>query len=137
RRPMGLIGRLVLVLFSGFLLFFLLTVRGRAPSSFITVALLPLLVGLWSLYMWGRRKKSPEASQTVVKDAPTSPGLAERTFSIGFMVAAWPFFLFVLAVCLAYRSSWTWGVWILVGVLVLCLVLIPVQILRYFRGKQK
>jgi len=59
----GLIVRLVPILFGGFLLFFLLTVRGGAPSFFIAAAALPFVLGLLSLYAWGR--KSPEAARLV------------------------------------------------------------------------
>jgi len=61
--PAGLIVRLIPVLIGGLLLFFFLTVRGGAPGFFIAAAAFPLVAGLLSLYLWGR--KSPEASRAV------------------------------------------------------------------------
>ena len=64
--PTGFIVRLVPVLVGGLLLFCFLTVRGGAPVSFIVVAAFPLVVGLLSLYLWGRKSpESPAASRTV------------------------------------------------------------------------
>lgn len=67
--PAGLIVRLVPVLIGGVILFFLLTVRGGAPASFIVVAAFPVAAGLLSLYLyvWGR--KLPEASSRAMKYA--------------------------------------------------------------------
>jgi hypothetical protein len=58
----GLIVRLIPVLIGGLLLFFFLTVRGGAPGFFIVAAAFPLVEGLLSLYLWGR--KTPQASRT-------------------------------------------------------------------------
>ncbi len=55
--------RLIPVLVGGFVLFFCLTVRGGTPPAFIVAAAFPLVAGLLSLYLWGR--KTPEASRTV------------------------------------------------------------------------
>lgn len=55
--PAGVIVRLVPVLIGGVILFFLLTVRGGAPASFIVVAAFPVAAGLLGLYLyvWGRK----------------------------------------------------------------------------------
>jgi hypothetical protein len=58
----GLIINLVAVAVGGVILFLLLTVRGGAPTSFIVVAAIPVVAGLLSLYVRGR--KSQEAAQT-------------------------------------------------------------------------
>jgi hypothetical protein len=76
----GLIVRLVPVLVGGFLLFFFLTVRGGAPAFFIEAAAFPLVAGLLSLYLWGR--KTPEASRTV---AITFRFLLYGCFALGFI----------------------------------------------------
>ena len=76
----GLIVRLVPVLVGGLLLFFFLTVRGGSPAFFIEVAAFPLVAGLLSLYLWGR--KTPEASRTV---AITFRFILYGCFTVGFI----------------------------------------------------
>jgi hypothetical protein len=76
----GLIVRLVPVLIGGLLLFFFLTVRGGAPGFFIAAAAFPLVAGLLSLYLWGR--KTPEASRTV---AITFRFILYGCFALGFI----------------------------------------------------
>lgn len=60
---LGIAKRLIPVLGGGLFLFFFLTVRGGAPSFFYVISAFPLVVGLWSLYLYGR--KTPEASRPV------------------------------------------------------------------------
>ena len=108
---------------------------------------LPLIVGaavlvVLRLFLFWRRRKPHEVSQTEVKDIPPSsprPAAPFSPLSLPFLVGAWFLFLFVLVYfCAQYlQSPWTSGTWILAGASVLCLVLIPVQIIRYFRGKQR
>jgi hypothetical protein len=111
----------------------------RSGTHLPFIVILAILVGSRLLL---RRRKPPEA-QTEMKDfSSSSPRPAAPPFpllSLPFMVGAWMFFLIVLVICsLAYlQSPWTSGTWILAGVSLLCLVLIPVQIIRYFRGKPK
>jgi len=64
----------------GLLLFFFLTVRGGSPGSFVAVAAFPLVAGLLSLYLWGR--KTPEASRTV---ATTFRFLLYGCFALSFL----------------------------------------------------
>src|SRR5579864_8436378 len=78
--PAGLIVRLVPVLIGGFLLFVFLTVRGGAPGFFIAAAAFPLVAGLLSLYLWGR--KTPEAARTV---AMTFRFLLYGCFALAFL----------------------------------------------------
>lgn len=60
---LGIASRLIPVLGGGLFLFFFLTVRGGAPSFFYVISAFPLVVGLWSLYLFGRKR--PEASRLV------------------------------------------------------------------------
>lgn len=75
----GVTKRVILVLGGGLFLFTLLTVRGDAPITFYGFSALLLIVGLWSLYRFGR--KIPEASRQV---------------SITFRVLLYGFFALVL-----------------------------------------
>lgn len=60
---LGIARRLIPVLGGGMFLFFFLTVRGGAPIFFYVISAFPLVVGLWSLYLYGRKR--PEASRPV------------------------------------------------------------------------
>lgn len=60
---LGIGMRLIPVLGGALFLFFFLTVRGGAPAFFYVISAFPLVVGLWSLYVFGRKK--PEASRLV------------------------------------------------------------------------
>lgn len=134
--PAGLIISLVAVFGGGVILFFLLTVRGGAPSSFIEIAAVPVVLGLCGLYLQWR--KSREAPQTDMQDVPPSSPPAKRKFSVPTMVVAWLFFLILLLnFCMRYlHGSLAGEEWILVSLLILFLVWIPVQIIRHLR-KQK
>ena len=92
--PTGIILRLVPVLVGGLLLFFLLTVRGGAPVAFIVVAAFPLVIGLLSLYVYLRGRKSPE-----------SPETASRTAAITYRWLVWAIAA-ALIIATGFQRGW-------------------------------
>jgi hypothetical protein len=120
------------------LLVSLLTNRGSASLPSIVIVVIAVVGVLLRVYL---RWRMPPKAQTEMKDIPSSSPRPARNFSVlslPFMVAAWfLFFAFLIFCCVKYLdSSWNQELSILAGVSILCLVLIPVQIIRYFRNKQ-
>jgi hypothetical protein len=113
----------------------LLVTRGNATLPVLIAV--PVVAVLLSRYL--RSRNLPEASPTQMKENPPGPPRAERMLSLLFMVVVWLLFLAFLLFCCtkSLRSPWTTETRILAGVSILCLVLIPVQIIRYFQNRPK
>jgi hypothetical protein len=126
--------RLVVTIFGGLFLFFFLTIRGGVPDYFIAMAAIPFLVGLLTVVQWARM--SPERREAI-RTAANAASRAQPRFSVAFMLLAWIVFFVVLGVFWQQTSTGGSFTWVVVGVLILCLVLIPVQIIRYIRNKAR
>jgi hypothetical protein len=133
-----LLSRLVPILAMILISVVAIRIRGGDALPSTMVVALPVAAALLGVYM--RRRKPPQAPPTETKDIPPSPPRPARPFSpisLPLMVAAWfLFFVFLIICCAKYlQLSWTLETWMLASVSVLCLILIPLQIIAYFRNK--